>query len=101
MNPLSLTTAPSSATAYITSTSATQSATLNLSTSPSKSNSLALGLGLGLGIPLGMILIGAILFLAWELRKNNQRGPTSTIVYTEQERVGNKPVPGRKAELPA
>jgi hypothetical protein len=58
--------------ATLTSSFLTQSITPTPS-ADSESLRIGLGVGLGVGLPIALVLIGLLGFLAWEMRKSNQR----------------------------
>jgi len=62
LNPNTMTSTPSSNTSLNPNT---------MTSNPSSTHNNSLSIGLGVGIPLGIIAIGTLAFLAWELRRHN------------------------------
>ncbi|KAE9378737.1 hypothetical protein N431DRAFT_450682 [Stipitochalara longipes BDJ] len=69
-----------------TSMATTPPSTSSATSSPSSAKSL--DIGLGVGISLGLILIGALVFLAWEFRRyNNSQVAASRHIRTQHEGI--------------
>jgi len=94
----SLTTTTSPSTTQRTSFSTT-SATLKPASTQGTTSDKSLAIGLGVGIPLGILLIGTMTFLGWELRRFNNRHALN--VQQGAPQGPSQPIPIDKSELDA
>jgi hypothetical protein len=80
-------------------TSPTTSTALTPSSMQGTKSNKPLAIGLGVGLPLGVLLIGAIAFLGWQLRRHNNRQTSNT--QQEISQGSSQLVPIHKSELDA
>lgn len=85
----------------LSSTTQTTSPTTSTAPQPSPTQGITsdkpLAIGLGVGLPLGVLLIGAIGFLGWQLRRYNNRQTSNT--QHEISQASSQLVPIHKSEL--
>jgi len=80
-------------------TFATTFTTLTPSLTQGTTSDKSFAIGLGVGIPLGVLLIGEIAFLGWQLQRYNNRHTSNT--RQEISQGSNQLVPIHKSELDA
>jgi hypothetical protein len=80
-------------------TSPTTSTALTPSLTQAPTSDKPLAIGLGVGLPLGVLLIGAIVFLGWQLRRHNNLQTSNT--QQEISQGSRQLVPINKSELDA